>query len=87
MGVYGKAIIKKWVYNKELGNGKTSVQSIENQTFLFHFHKDDRYECKIMNTHGLMLPADHHVTNRYVNGEWISFKCCELMFQHNHSKH
>ncbi|KAL7476796.1 LOW QUALITY PROTEIN: hypothetical protein ACHAW6_002629 [Cyclotella cf. meneghiniana] len=99
-GVYGQSLIKKWdrywpkhipglqmemeFFDKELGSGKTFVQSIENQTFLVHCHKDGRYVCKIMSTHGLMLPVDDH---RYVNGEWQSFKYCEPMSHHNRSKH
>lgn len=103
VGVYGQALIKKrgryWpkhvpgvqmemeFFDKELGSGKTFVQTIENQKFLVHCHKDDRYVCKIMSTHGLMLPVDDHITHRYVNGEWKSFKYCEPMSRHNRSKH
>ncbi|KAL7483024.1 hypothetical protein ACHAW6_009876, partial [Cyclotella cf. meneghiniana] len=103
MGVYGQALIKKWgqywpkhvpgvhmemeFFERELGFGKTFVQTIENQKFLVHCHKDDRYVCKIMSTHGLMLPVDDHITYRYLNGEWESFKYCEPMSRHNRSKH
>ncbi|KAL7487658.1 hypothetical protein ACHAW6_013229 [Cyclotella cf. meneghiniana] len=54
---------------------------------LFDCHMDDRYVCKIMSIYELMVPVDDHVTYRYVNGEWKSFKYCELMSGHNHSKH
>ena len=91
-GVYGQSLIKKqgkyWpkhvpgsvleleFLDSELGVAKTYVQTIEDTKFLIHFHKDDRYFCKIMSMHGLMTPVEDHTTYRYVGGEWMSFKYC-----------
>ena len=63
------------------------MQTIKNNKFLIHCHKDDKYVCKIMNTHGLMTTVENHTTYRYVGGEWKSFKYCEPMSHHNHAKH
>ncbi|KAL7475603.1 LOW QUALITY PROTEIN: hypothetical protein ACHAW6_001516 [Cyclotella cf. meneghiniana] len=95
-GVYGQSLMKNGadiglnmiadgngIFDKAPGSGKTFVQSIENQTFLVHCHKDVRYVCKFMSTGGLMLPVDDHI----VRGEWKSFKYCEPMSHHNGSKH
>jgi hypothetical protein len=74
-------------FDSELGTAKTYVQTIEDTKFLIHCHKDDKYVCKIMSTHGLMTTVENHTTYRYVGGEWKSFKYCEPMSRHNHAKH
>ena len=102
-GAYGQSLIKKqgkyWpkhvpgsvleleFLDSELGVAKTYVQTIEDTKFLIHCHKDDRYVCKIMSTHGLMTPVEDHTTYRYIRGEQKSFTYCKLMSCHNHAKH
>ena len=78
-GVYGQSIIKKQRYwtknvpggaidsyfaNNLLGRAKTFRQVINENTFLFHCHKDDRYVTKLMSTHGLILSMKFPSTRR-----------------------
>ena len=101
-GVYGQSLIKKRRYwpksvpgdqidahfaSKSLGEVETLKQTIDGKSFYVHCTKDDRYVTKLMSTHGLMTTVEDHVTYRYVDGQWKSFKYTEPLSRHNTCKH
>ena len=62
------------------------VQHIDGVPFLVHCHKEEKYVCKVMSTHGLLVETDK-VTYWRIGNEWKSFKYTEAIANHNTSKH
>jgi hypothetical protein len=101
-GIYGQALIKKrgryWprgvpgndinnhFQSKELGSYDCFVQEKEGKNFLIHCHKEDKYVCKIMSTHGRMEETDREAWRLGKDG-WSSFKYTEAITNHNIAKH
>jgi hypothetical protein len=101
-GIYGQALIKKrgryWprgvpgddinnlFQSKELGSYDCFVQEKEGKNFLIHCHKEDKYVCKIMSTHGRMEETDRKAWRLGKDG-WSSFKYTEAITNHNIAKH
>ncbi len=52
---------------KELGEHDCYVQEIDGVPFLVHCHKEDKYVCKVMSTHGLMVEANKVTCQRVGN--------------------
>eukprot|EP01082_Thalassiosira_pseudonana_P010906 g9889.t1 g9889 contig4:805493-806287(-) len=101
-GVYGQALIKKrgryWprgvpgdeinkhFEGKQIGEFECFVQEKEGKQFLIHCHKEDKYVCKVMLTHGRMEETDR-VAWRLGKDGWSSFKYTEAFTNHCIAKH
>ncbi|KAL7473681.1 hypothetical protein ACHAXS_014180 [Conticribra weissflogii] len=81
-------IIDDYMRDKPLGYAATFKQIIEGKEFLLHCQNDDRdVTTKIMSTHGIIQPDDEHVTNRFIDGDWKSFRYVEPLSRQNQCKH
>jgi hypothetical protein len=101
-GVYGQALIKKrgryWprgvpgdeiikhFEGKQIGEFECFVQEKEGKQFLIQCHKEDKYVCKVMSTHGSMEETDR-VAWRIGKDGWSSFKYTEAFTNHCIAKH
>ncbi len=67
---------------KLLGENDCYVREIDGVPFLVHCHNEDKYACKVMSTHGLMVK----VMYQRVGNEWTKL-FTEAIANHNTSKH
>jgi len=80
--------IDDYMRDKPLGYAATLKQIVEGKEFMIHCQNDDQdTTTKIMSTHGIIQPDDQHIKNRFIDGDWKSFRYVEPLSRHNQSKH
>jgi hypothetical protein len=86
-GVPGDEINNHYYEGKQIGDFECFVQEKDGKQFLGHCHKEDKYVCKVMLTHGRMVETDREAW-RVGKDCWSGFKYTEaIITNHCIAKH